>query len=178
MLGIAIVTILSTVVAHFEPQYLAALRRDPGALGSGQLWRLLSPVLVQPDPPLRAAAVLALVAGLSATAERLLGFRRALALYLVGALVGHGMGELWDPNGAGCSVAACGVLGGLCVWMLRARAVQIKIGAACWLIFGAVGCWLRDIHGPAIIAGALLGIPLLRAVPLTRALTGDVMRSG
>jgi rhomboid protease GluP len=111
-----------------------------------------------------------LVAVVLSAGERSIGVKRALALYLVGALAGHGIGHVWQPYGAGCSVAGCGVLGALAVWLVRARLVQVQIGAAFWLGAGVVATALRDIHGPPLLAGALAGLFLVRSVPLPRAL--------
>ena len=52
---------------------LDALRRDPGALGHGQLWRLLSPILVQSDSGLgNVLLVFVMCAVIGAIAEQLL----------------------------------------------------------------------------------------------------------
>lgn len=164
-------TLVLTVAASLYPPVLDVLRRDPRALADGELWRLLSPVLVQADilradGGWRASAVLVLVAAILIIAERAIGTGKTLALYGVGALVGHAIGELWQPYGAGCSVAGCGVLGGIAVWLLRARPPGVKIGATAWLAFAVVATGLEDIHGPPLLAGALVGAWLLRAVPL------------
>jgi hypothetical protein len=50
---------------------LHALRRDPSGLEHGQIWRLLSPVLVQSDPAVRdVIGVFALCAVIGAIGER------------------------------------------------------------------------------------------------------------
>lgn len=164
-------TLVLTVAARFYPAVFDRLRRDPGALADGELWRLLSPVLVQGDIVRadgwwRAFAVLVLVAMILIVAERAIGTGKSLALYGVGALVGHAVGELWQPYGAGCSVAGCGVLGGLAAWLLRATPPGVKIGASVWLVFAVIATVLEDIHGPPLLAGALVGAWLLGSVPL------------
>jgi len=164
-------TLLTTLLASFYPSVFSTLRRDPWALLHGELWRLVSPVLVQADflqseGRWRAIAVWGLVATILVIAERALGTRRSLLLYGVGALVGHGVGELWQPYGAGCSVAGCGVLGGIVGWLWRAKPLPLKIGATAWLTAAAVLTVLQDIHGPPLLAGACIGLRLSRAVPL------------
>jgi rhomboid protease GluP len=157
-------TILLTAGAAREPAVFLALRRDPQALAAGQLWRLLSPVLVQADALepggwWRTGAVWLLVAAALAAGERVFGFGRTLGLYGLGALVGHGVGLLWQPYSAGCSVAGCGVLGALALWvLLRARVLQLKLGASLVLALGVVTTLLRDIHGPPLLSGALLAL--------------------
>jgi rhomboid protease GluP len=160
-------TLLLTLAARFEPAVFSSLRRDPGALAQGELWRLVSPVLVQadllqPDGLWRTLAVFSLVAALLAAAQRVFAAGEVVSLYALGALVGHGIGELWQPYGAGCSVAGCGVLGGVAVWLLQARPPGVKFGATLVLSLAVVATLLQDIHGPPLIAGAVMGACLGR----------------
>ncbi|MEO8184138.1 MAG: rhomboid family intramembrane serine protease [Deltaproteobacteria bacterium] len=169
-------TLVLTIAARFYPAVHSSLRRDPDALGHGEVWRLVSPVLVQADflehdGWWRAVAVLMMVAAILCVAERELGAGRSLVLYCVGALVGHGVGELWQPYGSGCSVAGCGVLGGVAVWLLSARPLQVRVGAALVIAGAVVAACFEDIHGPPLLAGAFLGRWLLRSVPLPRRLS-------
>lgn len=169
-------TLAFTAAAIQDPRVFTALRRDPEALLRGELWRLLSPVLVQADAlsdggGWRAAAVFLMVALVLVVGEQAFGATRGSFLYGLGALVGHGAGEFWAPHGAGCSVAGCGVLGGIAGWLLRARPRRVKVGAAFWLALGVVATLLRDIHGPPLLAGALAALWLLRSVPLPAALS-------
>jgi hypothetical protein len=91
-----------------------ALRRDPTELGHGQLWRLLTPVLVQSDHSLLAIiGVFVLCAVIGVAGEWLLPRSEWLLLYLLGALAGHGIGETFQPHQSGASVAFAGILGGL-----------------------------------------------------------------
>jgi rhomboid protease GluP len=137
-----------------------ALRRDPTALAHGQLWRLLSPVLVQTD---RSAAVVAATfvacAVVGALGEQVFSRRRWLSLYLLGALTGHGLGELLQPLHGGTSVAFAGVLGGLAAWALsRGKAVPlpVRVEAALAIPAAIVDTALGDIHGLPFLAGLLV----------------------
>jgi rhomboid protease GluP len=168
-------TLLLTSAAAFRPAVLEALRRDPTAIQAGELWRLISPVLVQADALSpgglwRTIAVFALVTLVLASGERSFGAARTVLLYLLGALVGHGIGELWQPYGAGCSVAGCGVLGALALWLVRARPPQIKLAASLVLACGIAATLLKDIHGPPLLAGALASVWMLRATALPETL--------
>lgn len=150
-------TVVLTLVSAKHPVVLLALRRDSAALRAGEWWRLISPVLVQPDRVWTAASVLVLVAVVSAIAVELLGWRRVLGLYLLGALVGHAVGERWLPFGAGCSVAGCGVLGAIAVRMIRRGPIQPRVAAVLLLGLAVAATILRDLHGPPLLAGALVG---------------------
>ena len=139
---------------------LDALRRDPGALGHGQLWRLLSPVLVQSDAGLlNVLLVLVLCAGIGAVAEQLLTRRRWLALYLVGALVGHAIGDAFQPLEGGTSVAFVGILGGLAAYSLVGGVPQLqrfRLQAAAAIPLAVLDTVLGDIHGLPYLAGLAL----------------------
>lgn len=156
-------TVVLTIAAMAYPPVFTSLRRDPEALANGEVWRLVSPVLVQrdalePGGGWRALAVFALVGALLIVSERQLGALCTLILYGLGALVGHAVGELWQPYGAGCSVAGCGVLGALGAGLLLARRrPQLTFGAALILVLAVVGSLYKDIHGPPVLAGAVAG---------------------
>lgn len=139
-----------------------AVRRDPDALMAGQVWRLISPVLVQPDP-VPSVIGLALMGALVGTiAERTFGTGRVLVLLAVGALAGHSIGEWWQPYSGGISVAFCGLLGALAGYVLIARIRRHFVMAAVTLVGAVVLCVITDIHGPAILAGAVVGFFLCR----------------
>jgi rhomboid protease GluP len=155
-----------TATRLWTPDVMEALWRDPGALGSGQLWRLLSPVLVQSDDSvLVVIAVFALCAVIGVLGERVFPPRRWIALYLLGALVGHGIGEVFQPDGGGTSVAFMGILGGLAAYALRPDApVPSPVRVEAWIAIplAVLDTALGDIHGLPFLAGLLLGWAWLR----------------
>jgi rhomboid protease GluP len=164
-------TLVLTVAASWYPALFISLRRDPQALLRGELWRLLSPVPIQADALRdggwwRVVLVLLMVGIVILVGEQAFGAGRCLLLYGLGALVGHGVGALWDPYGAGCSVAGCGILGGIAGWLLRAQPLRVKVGAVFWLTLGGVATLLHDIHGPPLLVGGLAAVWLARSVPL------------
>jgi rhomboid protease GluP len=134
-----------------------ALRRDPDALGSGELWRLLSPVLVQTDPSWFAVvSVFVTCAVIGVIGERVFSRPRWAALYLVGALAGHGIGEVFQPRQGGTSVAFAGVLGGLAAHALR-RGSRVPKPVQFWAALGiplaVIDTTSEDIHGLPFLAG-------------------------
>lgn len=144
-----------------------AVRRDPDALAAGQVWRVLSPVLVQPDdvPVVIGLGVLAAMIGVAA--ERMFGTTRFAVLFLAGALAGHIIGEWWQPYSGGISVGFCGPLGAIVVYAilshLRRPGPQL-VGPSVVLIGAVVLTVMADIHGSAILAGALVGVVAMRPV--------------
>ena len=156
---------------------LDALRRDPAALSHGELWRLISPVLVQSDQGLlNVVLVFATCAAIGAIGEQFLTRRRWLALYLLGALLGHAIGEVFQPLEGGTSVAFVGILGGLAAYSLvgGVPALQrVKLQAAVAIPLAVLDTVLGDIHGLPYVAGLALATEWLvrdgSARPLRRA---------
>lgn len=163
LLGAAL---LGTVLAAtLWPGLRDALGRDGDAVLHGQVWRLVTPVLVQPGPAAVVVALFVLVALVAWPAERWFGSARMATLYLAGTVAGNAAGIWWDPHGAGIAVAGCGVLGGFAVWWLRMRRSG-PVSAGLWVI--AIGLFLalgHAIWGVALLAGAVAGAVVLRAVP-------------
>ena len=80
------------------------------------------------------AEVFVLCAVIGVAAEQLLPRAEWILLYVVGVLVGHGIGEVFQPHQSGTSVAFAAVLGGIAARVLR------------------------DIHGLPFLAGLAVGI--------------------
>jgi hypothetical protein len=142
-----------------------AVRRDPHALAAGQVWRVLSPVLVQPDDVLVVILLGVLAAVLGVAAERLFGTTRWAVLFLAGALAGHIVGEWWQPYSSGVSVGFCGPLGALAVHAILSFPRRPQLVGPVVVLAGAVVLTvMTDIHGPAILAGALVAVVAMRPV--------------
>jgi membrane associated rhomboid family serine protease len=145
-----------------------AVRRDPDALMAGQVWRLISPVLVQPDPLTSVIGLGVLAAVVGVAAERTFGSGRFLVLLAAGALAGHSIGEWWQPYSGGVSVAFCGPLGAMAVYVLLTRIRRHFVVAGVVLVGAVVLSVITDIHGPAILAGAVAGFFLCRSAVAVR----------
>jgi rhomboid protease GluP len=107
----------------------------------------------------------ALVAVVGTLAERTFGTARWVVLFVVGALAGHVIGEWWQPYSSGISVGFCGPLGALVGYALLAgprNPPQRLVGPALVLVGAVVLTVLTDIHGPAILAGAVVGVLFVR----------------
>ena len=144
------------------PSLLGHLQRDWTAIGSGQLWRLVTSLVVQDGGIAGTVFNLVSLAVLGTTAETEWGARRWLVVAL-----GAGIGaQLWaavvQPVGAGNSVVVFGLAGSLAVRSLhRGDGVQRLLGAAS-LLAAAVLLVTRDLHGGAVAIGSALAALLLR----------------
>ena len=154
-------TLLGTLTRLFGPGVLDALHRNPTELGHGQLWRLLSPVLVQSDHSLLAIiGVFVLCAVIGAAGEWMLPKSEWLLLYLLGALTGHGIGETFQPHQSGTSVAFAAILGGLGARILLDHDPRLKlwrIRFAALIPLAILDTALRDIHGAPFLVGLAVG---------------------
>ncbi|MGB7190165.1 MAG: rhomboid family intramembrane serine protease [Acidobacteriaceae bacterium] len=155
--SILAITVTLSCIERRHPVVLRLLQRDPIAL-SHQWWRLISPLLVQPDPWPLALCVFSLFFIVGALSEQLWKRSHWTLLYLLCGLTGEIAGYLWQPYSAGMSVAGAGLLGSLAAWViLRTKAWQAKLGAGFVLVGAVILVCISDIHGPPILVGALLG---------------------
>jgi rhomboid protease GluP len=161
-LAVFLLTCLMTGMQFFFPALVGALERTPGMLSSGQWWRLITPILINPEGWRQIASNLLGIAIVGTVVERLFGSGRWLGLYLAGAIVGELTGLVWQPEGAGSSVAICGLLGGLTAWLMwRAKPIQPRVGGAILILGALVLTAMRDLHGPPIVAGAFAAAVML-----------------
>jgi rhomboid protease GluP len=151
-----------TATRLFGTGVMHALWRDPSVLASGQLWRLFTPVLVQSDPSAHTVIqVFALCAVVGIIGERVFSRPRWLALYVTGALVGQGIGEVFQPHQGGTSVAFVGVLGGLAAYAVlgpdaRLRPLPLRVMAVAAVPAAIADTLVGDIHGLPFLAGVAL----------------------
>jgi rhomboid protease GluP len=161
-LTVLFMTEILTGLQFFFPALIVALERRPGMLASGQWWRLITPILINPEGWRQITFNLLGIAIVGALVERLFGSRRWLVLYLVGAVAGELTGMVWKPVGAGSSVAISGLVGGLAAWLMwRNEPVQPRFGGAILVLGALVLTIMRDVHGPPIVAGACAAAVML-----------------
>jgi membrane associated rhomboid family serine protease len=153
-----------SIAGLVAPSLVDALGREPVALSEGQLWRLLTSLLVQDGGVPGTVLNLVGLAVLGALVERRVGRGWWLAGYLGAGLVGEVVGWAgWQPSGAGNSVAVCGLAGVLAV-DLAARAGEDRgagpapLAVAVWsaaLLGGGFGSPVLTVIACAVAAGAV-----------------------
>jgi membrane associated rhomboid family serine protease len=140
-----------------------ALRRDGPAISSGEIWRLLSSLLVQDGGAIGTIFNLAGLVVIGIAAERRLGRPRWMLAYLVGGLTGELVGWAgWQPIGAGNSVAVCGLAGALAIASWQREAPRDALEAT----------------APAVWATALAAGTLTFIAPLAATLIGQAVAAG
>jgi membrane associated rhomboid family serine protease len=156
---IVVVTSLITGLQFVFPEVLSEFRRNGEALLAGEWWRIVTPLFVQADGWRQCCFNGAGAVIFCPLAERLYG-KRLLALYFIPGVLGEITGDIWHPNGAGSSLGIAGVIGSLFAFaFLRRR--EVSVLASIFAVFGFTGtvalCYYRDVHGPPMLIGVLLG---------------------
>jgi membrane associated rhomboid family serine protease len=105
--AITVLTATVSVVAIRHPRMLSFLERHPEAWQPDTFWHFFTPLLVH-DRWLSLALNLVGLLVVGAAVEREVGAARWCMLYLSGGIVGEFLGMIWQPTGAGNSVATCG----------------------------------------------------------------------
>jgi membrane associated rhomboid family serine protease len=151
--AVTVVTAITSVTGLLWPGFLAAIERTPAGV-HGESWRWVTSLLGQDGGLFGTIGNLVFLVALGIAAEQVVSRWTWLGLYLVGGLVGQGAGYLWQPVGAGNSVAVCGLAGAL-VWLV------VRPGAPRWT-GPAIALWLGVLL--ATWWAPLVGIGLVAAV--------------
>lgn len=162
------VTALISGLQFAYPELLAALRRDPDAVRSGELWRFVTALFVQPGGISQCIANGFLILAFVPAAERLYG-KHVLVIYFASGLVGQIVNYLWDSGSGGSSTAIFGVMGSLLVYIIRNRKellLPFAFIASAGLLTCIVMLLSRDGHGVGMMVGASVGsmLPLVRVI--------------
>lgn len=157
------ITAATLVAQLLHPHLLADLERDTARILAGQLWRPLTALFVQDSLPAGGITNISGLLLVGTVAEKTLGRREWLLVYGIGALLAEAVAMLWQPVGAGNSVAVCSLAGALVA--RGAPSCRAPLTLALRLAVTACATTLlfrRDIHGAALLAGAVLSV-FLRA---------------
>jgi membrane associated rhomboid family serine protease len=150
-----------TALQFFFPVILSALERDYARFFSGEWWRVITPLFVQDGGVAGSIFNLISLLLVGGVAERLWGSRRMIAIFFVGGLISEVVAFAWQPIGAGNSVGNFSLAASVAVICLAPQAARItRVIALLALSSDTVLVVLRDIHGTAALAGAILGFTL------------------
>jgi membrane associated rhomboid family serine protease len=157
------VTAIPSLLQFAYPALETNLRRDPALIRAGEWWRLVTSLVVQDGGVLGTVSNLGFLLVLGVLAERVIGGRRLLALYLAGAVFGQAAGMLFDTVGAGNSIALCGLAGGLMI--AARRQAEATLPASVGVFFSlavAVSAFAEPWSSYAFIVAVVAGILVVR----------------
>ncbi len=139
--------------------WLADLERNRHAIASGQWWRLATSLVAQDGWVAGGVSNAAALAFLGTTAEWVLGRRLWLLAAAAGVVGGQTAAMVMDVSGAGNSIVVVGLAAALSVRVVRTSPDRVgRMLALVALLASAVLVGVRDLHGFAALAGAVVGL--------------------
>jgi len=165
-LALIAVTAAITALQFQFPELLAAFRRNPEALLGGEVWRIVTPIFVQPNGVSQCIANAFLLGAFMWMVEKLYG-RGVLLIYLGTGVAAQIVLNFWLPYGGGSSSAAFGLIGAIYCFQLRERRqalLPFVILPVVGLLAGLTLAIFRDGHG----AGMLIGTSIAALLPIDK----------
>jgi membrane associated rhomboid family serine protease len=154
---------IPTILQFFFPALLQMFERNYERFLAGDWWRMITPLFVQDGGLSGSIFNLVSLALVGSVAERLWDSQRWLVIFFAGGILSQIVGFAWQPVGAGNSIANFSLAASiaiLCLVRNTSRVVQgtaiLSLGAGVILLF------LKDIHGPAMMIGAVIALILSR----------------
>jgi hypothetical protein len=144
-----------TCLQFVFPEIIKAFDRNKDALLSGEVWRLITPLLIQPMGVWQCLINGIFFIAFVPIAEHFYG-RRLILIYFGAGLVGQMVNFYWHRSGGGSSTALYGVIGSLYLYILINRKAFPK--GYIWLSTGGflgatILCFFKDGHAPSLLAG-------------------------
>jgi membrane associated rhomboid family serine protease len=181
------VTLAVSIAALASPALMRLFVRNP-QLQTGQWWRAVTPVLVQPSGWGQLVFNLLGIAVIGAALQRRLGWAGWLLIYLAGGSGTIALYVAWHPGdtGGGSSAAVAALIGALAVLAAGADLGRLEWFAQLYSVFFAVYLTVLQLGGvlPSVIAGnasIIVMVAAHRAVSstmLTRASLAVVLVGG
>jgi len=158
-------TVIVTSLQFIYPQVIPALNRNPDALASGELWRLITPLFIQPGGLWQCLFNFIFFISFVPLAEHFYR-RKVLLIYFATGVIGQVANFYWMKTGGalsslsgGSSTAIFGVMGSLFMYIL----IFPKDFPKLYLLLSLAGftgatilCFFKDGHAPSLLAGGLL----------------------
>ena len=162
-LALVIAIAISSTLQFFFPAILRIFERDYTQFRAGDWWRLITPLFVQDGGVAGAISNLVGLLLVGSVAERMWGTPRWLIIFFTGGILSQGIGFAWQPVGAGNSVGNFSLAASVAVYCFTLPASRAgKIVASFTLGAGIVLLFLKDIHGGAVLLGAIIALVLIR----------------
>lgn len=154
---------IPTTLQFFFPSLLQMFERDYTRFLAGDWWRILTPLFVQDGGLGGSIFNLVSFVLVGTVAEKIWGGQRWLLIFFAGGILSELIAFAWQPIGAGNSVANFSLAASMAVMCLALSTSRgVKVMAILALGAGMILLFLRDIHGAAMLLGALIALSLTR----------------
>ena len=168
-LGLLSLTVVVTSLQFVFPEIITALDRNRHALLSGEVWRLITPLFIQPMGIWQCVFNGSFFILFVPIAEHLYG-RSVMLIYFGTGIVGQIVNFYWEttPGGlstgrGGSSTAIYGVIGSLLMYIMINRKTFPKgyfLIPIAGFLGAAVLVFFEDGHAPSLLVGGMLGLIL------------------
>ena len=163
-ISIISITAVVTSLQFLFPGIITALDRNKDALLSGELWRLITPLFIQPKGIWQCLFNGIFFISFLPIAEHFYG-RRLMIIYFGAGLAGQLFNYYWEKGGGGSSTAIYGVIGSLYMYLLLNRR-SFPQGYIFLPVAGFLGaivlCFFKDGHAPSLLTGGVLSLAFMR----------------
>ena len=158
-------TVLITSLQFIFPSIIKELDRNKDALLDGEIWRIVTPLLIQPMGIWQCVFNGIFLLVFLPLAEHFYG-RRLLIIYFIAGIAGQIFNYYWNKGGGGSSTAIYGVIGSLFMYIFLHRNDFPK-GYIFLPIAGFIGAivlyFFRDGHAPGLLVGAITSFMLQKS---------------
>jgi len=159
-----LLTLIVTSLQFIFPEIIPALDRDKDALLSGELWRLITPLFIQPYGVWQCIFNGIFFLSFLPIAEHFYGRWIALTYFTTG-LAGQLVNYYWEKGGGGSSTALYGVIGSLYMYLVLHRR-NFPRGYFLIPVAGFLGavvlCFFKDGHAPSLLIGGIVSLAFKR----------------
>lgn len=157
---LVVVGVPSVIQLTVAPWLLAVLERDWAAIRSGEVWRLVTSLVVQDGGVPGTVSNLTFLAVVGVVAERLWGAGRWVAIALAAGVGAQFWGAVVQPVGGGNSVVVFGLAASLAAVSLRRGRGPARLLGIASLLIAVVLLVIGDLHGGAALIGGVAGAVL------------------
>lgn len=162
-LWITLVIAITTTLQFYFPAILQLLERNYTRILGGDWWRIITPLFVQDGGVSGSIFNIVSLVLVGSVAERLWGSQRWLIIFFAGGILSEIVGFAWQPIGAGNSVANFSLAASIAVLCIALNGSRgIRVTAILALGVGLILLLINDIHGAAMLLGALIALILVR----------------
>lgn len=162
LVAVVVIGAPSLLQLTLAPGLLAAWERNAAATTDGQIWRLVTALVVQDGGWVGTVFNLAILMWIGVMAEVAWGSRRWVVIAVCSGVGAQLWGWLVQPVGAGNSVVVFGLAASLLVRGMAGGSTPSRVAGIVGLLAALVLLVGGDIHGGASAIGALVAVVLLR----------------